>query len=100
VPLGVPFGTEVETLGELCIALEVGVDLVLLDDFPVVQVRRAVAERAARGLGCTPLLECSGGITLENCRAYAATGIERISVGGLTHAAPWLDAALKIRVGR
>ena len=41
--------------------------------------------------------EVSGGITLETVRAYAETGVERISVGSLTHGAPWLDISLDIK---
>jgi nicotinate-nucleotide pyrophosphorylase (carboxylating) len=93
------FGTEVETFGEFCIALEAGVDLILMDDFPLEQVRRAVEERNARGLGKQPLLEVSGGLTLENVRAFAETGVERVSVGALTHSAPWLDVSLKVVPG-
>jgi nicotinate-nucleotide pyrophosphorylase (carboxylating) len=99
VPAGTFFGTEVETLGEFCIALEAGVDLVLLDDFPLEQVRRAVEERAARGPGRKVLLEVSGGVTLENVRAYAETGVERISAGAVTHGAPWLDVSMKFVPG-
>ena len=99
VPAGALFGTEVETLGEFCLALEAGVDLVLLDDFPLDQVRRAVEERAARGTGKLPLLEASGGLTLENVRAFAETGVDRVSAGALTHSAPWLDVSLKIVQG-
>jgi nicotinate-nucleotide pyrophosphorylase (carboxylating) len=99
VPPGTFFGTEVETLGEFCMALESGVDLVLLDDFPLDQVRRAVQERDSRGLGRRPLLEVSGGLTLENVRAYAETGVERVSAGALTHGAPWLDVSLRIVAG-
>jgi len=96
VPPGVFFGTEVETLGELCIALEAAVDLVLLDHFPLDQVRRAVQERDARGFGKRPLLEVSGGLTLESVRAVAEAGIDRVSVGAITHSAPWLDVSLKV----
>jgi nicotinate-nucleotide pyrophosphorylase (carboxylating) len=99
VPPGTLFGTEVETLGELCLALEAGVDLILLDDFPLDQVRRAVEERNARGVGRRPLLEVSGGVTLENVRSFAETGVERVSAGALTHSAPWLDVSLKIVPG-
>lgn len=94
-PPGTRFGTEVETLGEFCLALETGVDLVLLNDFPLDQVRRAVEERDARGLGKRPLIEVSGGLTLENVRSYAAAGVDRVSVGAVTHSAPWLDVSLK-----
>jgi nicotinate-nucleotide pyrophosphorylase (carboxylating) len=93
---GVSFGTEVETLGEFCMALEAGVDLVLLDEFPLDQVRRAVEERDSRGFGKRPLLEVSGGLTLENVRSYAETGVDRVSVGAITHSAPWLDLSLRI----
>jgi nicotinate-nucleotide pyrophosphorylase (carboxylating) len=99
VPPGTFFGTEVETLGELCHALASGADLVLLDDFPLDQVRRAVEERNARGVGRNPLLEVSGGLNLGNVRAFAETGVERVSVGALTHSAPWLDVSLKIVPG-
>ena len=98
-PPGTSFGTEVETLGEFCLALEAGVDLVLLDDFPLDQVRRAVEERNARGLGRRPLLEASGGLDLSNVRAYAETGVDRVSVGAITHSAPRLDVSLKITPG-
>ncbi len=96
VPDGVHFGTEVETIGELCHALEAGVDLVLLDDFPPDQIRLAVEERDARGKGPDPQLEASGGITLENIREVAGTGVERISVGAITRSAPRMDVALDI----
>jgi nicotinate-nucleotide pyrophosphorylase (carboxylating) len=99
VPAGTLFGTEVETLGEFCLALEAGVDLILMDDFPLDQVRRAVEERNARGIGKHPLLEVSGGLTLENVRSFAETGVERVSAGALTHSAPWLDVSLKIVPG-
>ena len=89
------FGTEVETLGEFCLALEAGVDLILMDDFPLEQVRRAVEERNLRGVGRRPLLEVSGGVTLETVRAFAETGIDRVSAGAITHSAPWLDVSLK-----
>jgi len=93
------FGTEVETLGEFCLALEAGVDLILMDDFPLEQVRRAVEERNSRGFGKQPLLEVSGGVTLETIRTFAETGVERISAGALTHSAPWLDVSLKVVPG-
>jgi nicotinate-nucleotide pyrophosphorylase (carboxylating) len=96
IPPGTAFGTEVETLGEFCMAMEAGVDFVLLDDFPLDQVRRAVEEREARGIGRRPLLEASGGINLDNVRAYAEAGVDRVSVGALTHSATWLDLSMRV----
>ena len=96
IPPGTTFGTEVETLGEFCMAMEAGVDLVLLDEFPLDQVRRAVEERDARGVGRRPLIEVSGGLDLENVRQYAEAGVDRVSVGAITHSAPWLDVSMRI----
>jgi len=48
------------------------------------------------GLAPSVLLEYSGGVTLERVRSIAETGVDRISVGALTHSAPWLDVALDI----
>ena len=66
-----------------------GADLVLLDNMSPDQVRAAVA--MARG---RVELEVSGGVTLATVRGYAETGVDRISVGALTHSAPQLDCAL------
>ena len=74
---------EAETLDEVREAIEAGVDRILLDNMTVEEVRRAVELAAGR----VPL-EASGGITLENVRAYAETGVDFISVGALTHACP------------
>src|SRR6266849_5247630 len=81
-----PIEVEVRTLAELDEALVHGAEAVLLDNMPVEQVKAAVA-RCAKVERRIPV-ECSGGITLENVRAYAETGVDFISVGALTHAAP------------
>jgi nicotinate-nucleotide pyrophosphorylase (carboxylating) len=80
---------EVETLEELDQALEAGVERVLLDNMGVEQLREAVDRTGARAE-----LEASGGITLENVREVAETGVDFISVGALTHSAPALDLSL------
>jgi len=88
---------EVESTGELKAAIEAGAEVILLDNMTVEQVRQAadiVREKA--GTERRPLLEASGGITLENVRAYAEAGVDRISVGALTHSAPALDISLEI----
>jgi nicotinate-nucleotide pyrophosphorylase (carboxylating) len=87
---------EARTLEEVEALLSVvGVDLILLDNFSVDQLRQAVELRDRLAPGGKVLLEASGGITLTNVRAVAESGVERISVGALTHSAPALDLALK-----
>jgi nicotinate-nucleotide pyrophosphorylase (carboxylating) len=88
---------EVETLGELVHALLAGADIVLLDNFARGQLRRAVAEIRAynRASKRHVLSEASGGVNLKTIRAIAATGVDRISVGALTHSARALDISLE-----
>lgn len=80
---------EVESLEELDEVLDAGVDRILLDNMPSALLREAVALVAGRAE-----LEASGGITLDNVREVAETGIDYISVGALTHSAPALDLSL------
>jgi len=75
----------------------VGVDVILLDNFSLDDMRRAVELRDARNLRGKVRLEASGGVTLESVRAIAETGVDCISVGGLTHSAVALDLALDHR---
>ena len=82
---------EVTTLDELAQALEAGTDVVLLDNMDVAAMRKAVALTAGRAL-----LEASGGVTLESVAEIAATGVDLISVGALTHSAPALDISLEL----
>jgi nicotinate-nucleotide pyrophosphorylase (carboxylating) len=81
---------EVETLEQLEEALKAGIDAVLLDNMPIENLIRAVA--MARG---KVLTEASGGITPGNAAAVAATGVDMISMGWLTHSAPALDVSLE-----
>jgi nicotinate-nucleotide pyrophosphorylase (carboxylating) len=87
-----PVEIEVDRLDQLDQALACGPDLVLLDNMTAVEMREAVRRRDSVAPGV--LLEASGGITLERIPAIAATGVERISVGALTHSAPALDIGL------
>jgi nicotinate-nucleotide pyrophosphorylase (carboxylating) len=87
-----PIEVEVDTLAQLVDVLAAGPDLVLLDNMSLDELRRAVALRDAAG--DRPLLEASGGITLDRVGAVAATGVDRISVGGLTHSAVGVDFGL------
>ncbi len=92
-PAGMPAIVEAETLGEFRLASAAGADVVLLDDFALEEIRACVRER---GNAERPLLEVSGGVTLENVRAYAETGVDRISVGALTHSAAALDLSMRL----
>lgn len=89
---GLPVEVEVDTLDQLEIALDVKADIVLLDNMTLDQLRTAVERRDAMAPGT--LLEASGGVNLSTVRDIAATGVDRISVGALTHSAPALDIAL------
>jgi nicotinate-nucleotide pyrophosphorylase (carboxylating) len=89
---GIPVEVEVDSLEQLEEALRVGPDIVLLDNMTLEQMRDAVAMR--NRLAPKVQLEASGGVTLERLRDIALTGVDRISVGALTHSAPALDIAL------
>ena len=83
---------EVDTLEQLSAALQAAPDIVLLDNMTCDQLRQAVQRRNAAGVATE--LEASGGITLDSLQEIADTGIERISVGALTHSAIGLDLGL------
>jgi nicotinate-nucleotide pyrophosphorylase (carboxylating) len=85
---------EVRSLAEMEQALEHGAEAILLDNMSVADVKLAV-ERCSRLERRIPL-ESSGGITLDNVRAYAETGVDFISVGALTHSAPAVDMSLRV----
>jgi nicotinate-nucleotide pyrophosphorylase (carboxylating) len=85
---------EVDTLAELDQALAAGVDAVLLDNMTLDELAEAV--RRVRASGARTLTEASGGITLETAPAIAATGVDLLSVGWITHSAPALDVALDV----
>ena len=87
-----PVEVEVDTAAQLEDALAALADIVLLDNMTLDQLRAAVGRRDA--VSPDTKLEASGGITLATVRAVAATGVDRISVGALTHSAPALDIAL------
>ncbi|HEX8686216.1 MAG TPA: carboxylating nicotinate-nucleotide diphosphorylase [Pyrinomonadaceae bacterium] len=86
---------EVTRERELRDAVEAGADILLLDNQTPEEARRLV--EVARGLKPGLLLESSGGITLENVRAYAEAGVDLISVGALTHSARAVDISFKIQ---
>jgi len=86
---------EVDNLAQLEVLLGVGgIDVLLLDNFSTDDLRRAVQRRDRAAPGGAIELEASGGIALENVAAVARTGVDRISVGALTHSAAALDLGL------
>ncbi len=88
---------EVDSLAQLAEVCKVpGVDMVLLDNFSLADMRVAVAQRDGLGRRGKLLLEASGGVTLANVAEIAATGVDRISVGALTHSAVGLDIGLDV----
>jgi len=94
-PVGLRVQVEVESRRDAEIAVEAGADFLLLDNLPVAEIRSIVSE-----LGGRAILEASGGITLDNVRSVAETGVQRISIGALTHSARSIDVALEIPEGR
>ena len=92
---GKPIEVEVDSLEQLTQALAAGAQLVLLDNMSPQMCQQAVAQVAGK---CK--LEASGGITLENAKAYAETGVDYLAIGALTHSAPALDIALDFRKGK
>lgn len=86
---------ECDTLAQVAEALAAGPDLILLDNMTPAEVREALT--VVRG---TVPLEVSGGVDLSNVADYAATGVDYIAVGALTHSAPALDIGLDVAVDR
>src|SRR6202161_4470603 len=89
-----PIEIEVRSLEELQQALDHGAEAILLDHLSVEDVRHAV-ERCQLTDGQIPL-EVSGGVTLQNVRAYAETGVNCISIGAITHSAKAADMSMRV----
>lgn len=86
---------ECDTVEQVAQAVAAGADLVLLDNMNLDQLRAAVRATAGRAT-----LEASGGLTLATARAVAATGVDYIAVGALTHSAPILDIGVDLELRR
>lgn len=85
---------EVKDIEELTEALHTGADIIMLDNMSVELMKKAV--RIAHEDSPSPLLEASGGVSIDNVREIALTGVDLISVGALTHSAPSVDISMKI----
>jgi len=82
---------EVTTLDEARAALGAGADAILLDNMPAAEMRQVVED-----VGGRVITEASGGVSLETVREIAETGVDLISVGGITHSAPALDLSMEL----
>ena len=90
-PHRLPVEIEVRTVSEALEAAEAEVDIIMLDNMNLEDMRKAVESIHGRAL-----IEASGGITLDNVRAVAETGVDYISIGALTHSARVLDIHLRL----
>jgi nicotinate-nucleotide pyrophosphorylase (carboxylating) len=91
-PHHLPVELEVRTVAEALEAVEAGADIIMLDNMNIQDMRKAVESIHGRAL-----IEASGGITLDNVRAVAETGVNYISIGALTHSARALDINLEFK---
>ncbi|HSP37257.1 MAG TPA: carboxylating nicotinate-nucleotide diphosphorylase [Frankiaceae bacterium] len=91
---GLPVEVECDTLEQVAEVIGAGADLVLLDNMSPATMRAAVDLAAGRGVR----LEASGGLSLDNAREVAETGVDYLAVGALTHSAPVLDLGLDLVV--
>ncbi len=85
---------EVDTLEQLDVALASGADVIMLDNFDLAALAEGV-----RRVGGRALVEASGGVNLDTVGAIAATGVDLVSVGALTHSAPAADISLDLELG-
>ncbi len=90
---GIPIEVEVENLDQLRDALAAGVDRLLVDNFSLQRLKAAVAQTRGRAT-----IEASGGITLENVRTMAETGVDYISVGALTKDVKAIDLSMRFEM--
>ena len=88
-----PVEVEVDSLDQLEEVLKVGADLILLDNFSIDELNKAVEVNAGRAK-----LEASGGITIDQAADVAATGVDYVAVGAITHSAPVLDIGADLRM--
>ncbi|MBI4052220.1 MAG: carboxylating nicotinate-nucleotide diphosphorylase [Elusimicrobia bacterium] len=102
----IPVEMEAQSLNQVRLALEYGADIIMLDNMPITTLKKAIktvrkspAYRTGRQLATRnsrTLIEVSGGVNLDNVRSIAKLGVERISIGQLTHSPEALDMSLEI----
>jgi nicotinate-nucleotide pyrophosphorylase (carboxylating) len=93
LPAGVKFEVEVDRLDQIEPVIAGGVDIIMLDNFSLADLKTGVEQVAGRAV-----VEASGGVNLDTVRAIAETGVDVISVGALTHSARALDLGLDVTI--
>ena len=88
---------EVESISDALKAAECGADIIMLDNMPPEKISEAIAALEKENLRKNIIIEVSGGITGENISLYALSGVDRISLGELTHSVKNLDVSLEIK---
>jgi nicotinate-nucleotide pyrophosphorylase (carboxylating) len=91
---GIKIEVETRSFDEVNQAVHLPVDRIMLDNFSVMDCAKAVP--IIRAVKPEMEIEASGNMKLDNVRAYAETGVDFISVGGITHSADWLDLSMRI----
>ena len=94
IPKGMKIEVETKNLKDVRDALEAGADIIMLDNMSTEMMKKAVDSITRHR---KPIIEASGNVTLKNVKTIAKTGVDRISVGKLTHSAPALDISMEIR---
>ncbi|MGZ4905344.1 MAG: carboxylating nicotinate-nucleotide diphosphorylase [Halobacteriota archaeon] len=89
---------EVEAVKDCLKAAQLGADIIMFDNMQPRDITAAVTKLKEQGLRDNVLLEASGGITPDNLKDYASTGVDVLSLGYLTHSSAWLDFSLELRV--
>jgi nicotinate-nucleotide pyrophosphorylase (carboxylating) len=90
---GIPVEVEVESLGEFDQALDAGADIILLDELSLGDMREAVSRNRAQG--SRSKLEASGSVTLTTVRDVALTGVDYVSIGGITKHVQAVDLSMR-----
>lgn len=88
---------EVGSIDECIRAARLGADIIMFDNMDTDSITSAIAKLKDLNLRDRVLLEASGGITPENVKDYASTGVDVLSLGHLTHSSPWLDFSLEVQ---
>ena len=89
---------EVGAVEDCLKAAQLGADIIMFDNMQPRDVAASIAKLKEHGLRDNVLLEASGGITPDNLKDYASTGVDVLSLGYLTHSSAWLDFSLELRV--